>query len=128
MAWAMCKSDVGRRLPSGDAGQLFSFTHVEVSRMIAPMRRTLIALAATAVACDRAAPTRERAAMQASVAATSMTDVATPAAAPPAQLSSVAARAKSAAQPPASTWADQKLIRTADLRIEAKDVGATLRL
>lgn len=95
--------------------------------MMAPIRFTLAVVAVGAVACDRAEPPRERM-MAASVAATSLSDAAAPAPALSEQLSSVAAaRAQTAARAPAASWSDQKLIRTADLRIEAKDVGATLR-
>jgi Domain of unknown function (DUF4349) len=93
--------------------------------MMAPIRFIFVALTVGAVGCDRAVPTRERI-MSASVASTSLSDAASPALAE--QLSSVAAaRAQGVGRAPAATWADQKLIRTADLRIEAKDVGATLR-
>lgn len=60
-----------------------------------------------------------------------MSDAVKPAASEAVALSSVPAVTVARAQRPtatqASTWANQKLIRSADLRIEAKDVGATLR-
>ena len=94
--------------------------------MTAPIRRTVIVLAASLVACDKI-PGRERNVKVAMMSA-SASDAAAPATTAINEFSSVAlARKQIAARPQQSTWADQKLIRTADLRIEAKDVGAALR-
>ena len=92
------------------------------------IRGTLVIVALSSIACDdrRAERNPERnikVATMASYAGDAPTAPPTDAIA----LSSVAAaRAQQPAQARASTWASQKLIRTADLRIEAKDVGATL--
>jgi hypothetical protein len=96
------------------------------------IRCTLVVAALNSIACtDRRAERNMKVASMASYAGDAAKPATSPASPPEVSdgiaLSSIAAaRAQRPAQAQASTWANQKLIRSADLRIEAKDVGATL--
>lgn len=97
--------------------------------MTALIRCTLVVVALSSIACnDRRAERTDERKMKVAAMASYAGDAATPPATDAIAISSVAAaRAQQPALARTSTWANQKLIRTADLRIEAKDVGATLR-